>query len=184
MNRLRERLERGLAPGQLDRPPDVAGVLGFPRQRLERSDGALAMRVARLEHPLVVEPGEQRALAERERLLAATLGAEPFRLEHVHPGAVGEPDAVAGRHERVGAERSPERPERAAQARAGALVEHVGPEARRDCCPRVATRVEREPAQQGARPPGRKLPSDAVDLDGDLSHEPDPHHRQSLQRDV
>jgi hypothetical protein len=58
MDGFRERLERRLFPRQLDGPPSVARLLGFARQRLERRDDTLAVLVARLEHPLVVDAGQ------------------------------------------------------------------------------------------------------------------------------
>ena len=160
-------------------------MLGFARQRLEGRDRSLTVSVARLEHPFIVEVGQQCAFAERERLSAAPFGAEAFGLEHVDPGAVREADAVARRHERLGAERPPQCPERAAEARARTLVEHVGPEARRHGGPRVQARVERQPAEQRPRP-ARAGARSRRRRPRRRSHPRagDPHHRQSVQRHV
>ena len=178
-----ERVERRLAPREIDRAPCIACLVGGEGKRLQERHGAIAVRIACFEHPLVVEPGQKRSLAERQRLLAAPIEAQAVGFDHVDPGVGGEPDAVAARHERV-AERASQRPERTAQARSGALVQHVGPEPRRDVRARVETGVEREPAEQRQRPAARQRPGLAVHLDPDFAHEADAQHRQSLQRDV
>ena len=179
---LRERLERGLTPRQRDRAAQIAVPCGGRRQLLEQRDETFAVLVLCLERPLLVETGEEGAVAERERLVAAPVGAQALGLEHVDPRVRRQADAIACRDERLLAERAAERPERAAQARAGALVQHVGPEDGGDGRSRLEAGAEGEPGEQRARPPGRKRTAFAVDLRGDLAHEPQPQHRQSVTR--
>ena len=115
------------------------------------------MRVAELVHPFVVEAGEQLPSAQLERLI------EPLVLDEItergrvdpQPGAI-EADALARRQQRLpglGAERSPDRPDRVAQARAGARVQHLGPETGGHVRPLVAAGVDREPREQRTRTP-------------------------------
>ena len=74
------------------------------------------MLVAGFERPLVLEPRQELAVAERKRLLELPGHAKPLGLAHVDPDSVAETDPVAGGDEHpVGllAELSPQRPERA-----------------------------------------------------------------------
>ena len=180
---LRERLERSLAPGERHGSAQIARLDGRRRERLEQRDDALAMVVLRLERPLVAEIRQQVVVAKRERVRESSLRPQALGLEDVDRRLRREPDAFARRDEGVFTERAPERPERAAQARARALVEHVGPEDRRDGCPRMEAGMKREPRQERARPSGRKRAALAVDLCRDLSHESQLQHRQSVQPD-
>ena len=182
MDLLRERLQRCLAPGQLDCAAPIAGLLGVERERFEELERALPVVLARLQHPVVVDAGQQSAVAERQCLVAAAFGVEAVRLVHVDP-RLSQPDAVAGRHERVVAEGAPERPEGAAQACTCALVEDVRPEPGSDGRAWMEAGVEREPAEQRQRPPCGRRSDLIVDLDRHFAHDPDPHHRQSVQRD-
>ena len=163
-----------------DRSAQVAVPCGGGGELLEQRDEAVAVLVLRLERPLVVEPGKEGALAERERLFGVPGGAEALGLEDVDPGVGREADAVASRDERVLAERAAQRPERAAQARARAVVEHVGPESGGDGGPRLRARAEGQPAEQRARPSRRERTAFTVDLCGDLADESQPQHRQSV----
>jgi hypothetical protein len=180
MDRLRQRLEDGLSPRELDGAARVAPPLRLGGERLEHTQRPLTVLRARLDRPVVVDAREERPLEQRERLVAAPGGREPVRLERVDPG-VGEADAVARGDERVVAEASAERPERAAQAGPGALVEHVRPEPRRNGGSPVDARVEREPREHRARPAGRERTPLASDLRADVADQAHAKHRQRVR---
>ena len=119
------------------------------------------MLVARLQHPVVVEVGEQRPAVQRDR------GLEPpggdVRVELGEVGLAAQRDAVAAGDQRVVvAERPPQLPQRAAQRGARARVEHVGPEARGDRAARVLARMQREPRQQRPRATARRAAATAA----------------------
>ena len=157
-----------------------------PRALSSSGDGALAVLVARLERPFVLEarPGTSpRASASASSQLP--VGAEPLGLEHVDPRVV-----ARGRRGRVSSTSvvgspsvPPQRPERAAQARAGALVEHVGPEARRDgargCRPGLSASQPSSDRAVGQAGAARPSPSTSTAIS---PIESDPQHRQSVQQ--
>ena len=105
---------------------------------------------------------------------------------HVDPDAVPQTDAVACGDERaVGllAELPAQRPERAPQARAGALVEHVRPELRRDRRARVQAGVQRQPGEQsGGAVEGGRCAVLAADLDAKATDRVDAEHSVSVLR--
>ena len=105
------------------------------------------MLVASLVDPVVVEVLEQIAVRELERVLEPALSDDPLELAYVGPDLIGagERDCVAGGQQvavGVGAQRATQSRQGAAQARARALVEHVGPEARRELAARVRTPLQ------------------------------------------
>ena len=179
---LGERLERRLPPRQGDGAAQVSLPRGRCGKLLEQRHEALAVLVLRGQRPFLVEAREKRAVAERERLVRPSLRPEPVGLEHVDPRALCQADTIAGGDERLLAERAAEGPERAAEAGARALVEHVGPEDRGDGRPRLQARAQCQPRQQRARSPGRQRTALAVHLRGDLADESEPQHRQSVTR--
>ena len=161
---LPHRLERDLAPGVGERCLGL-GVLGQP---LEQVDEAVAVGVARPQRPLVLEAGQQRRVAELRRPGELALGDEGIELAGVDQDVAVELDVVARRHD-VGAARLAEvaaqGPDRAAQARAGAGVEHVGPEARGELAAGLRPGVQREPGEEAPGPAsGRGRQRFPVDL--------------------
>ena len=164
MHLLPHRLERDLAPGVGERCLGL-GVLGQP---LEQVDEAVAVGVARPQRPLVLEAGQQRRVAELRRPGELALGDEGIELAGVDQDVAVELDVVARRHD-VGAARLAEvaaqGPDRAAQARAGAGVEHVGPEARGELAAGLRPGVQREPGEEAPGPAsGRGRQRFPVDL--------------------
>ena len=157
-------------------------TFGGGGELLEHRDETVAVLLLRFVRPLVVEPGEEGAFEERKRLLGLPGGAEALCLEDVDPGVGREADTVAGRDERVLTHRAAQGPERAAEARAGAVVEDVGPEDGCDGRPRLRPRPEREPTQERPRPSGRERANLAVDLGGNVADQSEPQHRQSVAR--
>lgn len=151
-------IERRALTGPCDRTGEVARRLLTHRDALQQLRDAGAMRVAVLVDPFLVEAGEKLASAQCEGVV------EPFcrevLVEHgsidPHAGRSLQTHALAGRDQRlsgVGPERSAQRPQAVALARAGARVQHVRPEAGGDVAPRVAAGIEREPGEQRARAP-------------------------------
>ena len=142
------------------------------------------MSVTRLQHPFVLEPGQQRSVAERERLVARALVAQPVGFEHVDPGVGGEPDALAGRHERTVPQRAARSAQSALRRLARALSSSTsgqkrGATSERGCRPGLSAS---QPRSDSGRP-RRERPALAVDLGLDLAHETHAQHRQSVQRD-
>src|SRR3954463_8822027 len=93
------------------------------------------MRGALLEHPLVIEVAQQLTAAEFKRLGPAVERHQALKLAQVdpHTGSLLDADPLAVRNNAAGGARpelAPQRRESRAQARAGTLVENVGPELR------------------------------------------------------
>jgi hypothetical protein len=165
---------RGAAGGGAAREADRLGRVGGPLGHLRQHLGpASALAVARVARPFVVEARQQLALAQRQRLLGPALGDQLLESEGVHPG-VAQADGLAGGHQvpvRGVPQRPAQRRQRGAEARARALLEHVGPKRARDLRARMRARVQRQPGEQGSRL-GRcgRLQPLAVGLDAQLSH--------------
>ena len=152
---LGERVERDL----LAREPHRLGGLRARRHRLERLRQPLGVRAPRLVRPLVLEAVEDRPAARRER--RGRVSAAQRRVERAsvdRQTLAVERDRLAGRDHviRCRAERAPQLAERGAQAGASRLVEHVGPERRREAAARVRAGVERQVGEDRARPPRRR----------------------------
>ena len=149
MGGLVERVEIGAParPGQR-----LLGLDGCLRERREGNAATPAMAVALPQDPVVVEVRQQLTAGEIERRLGLAGVEEPVELAEVDGDVLAQLDPLAVGAERGGgrAERTANRRKRRPQARAGARVEHIGPERGRDRRPRVRPRVEREPGQQGA----------------------------------
>ena len=178
---LGERVELEPAARVRHRGVVVPARLGLLAERGEQAANPIAVIVPRLEHPVVVEVGEQRSVAAQlDGLRPAALPREPVDLTHVDPEAgTVEAHALAIGGEVVArlAELAPQGRERRAQARARAAVEHVGPEHRGHARARVPSRVESEPSEQGARPSTRdRVQRPALDLDAKLTLETDAQH--------
>src|SRR5439155_26426148 len=122
-------------------------------------------------HPVVVQTGEQLAAAQVERILQTLLldAALEFGDVGPHDSLAGEPDLVAVGEDvalAIGSQRAPHGRQRAAQAGAGALIEYLWPESRRDARAGMHSPVERQPAKQRAGAPARgRLDLASVELD-------------------
>ena len=172
---LRSRIELEPAARVAERRLLIAGGVAGGGQQLEH---AVAVHAALIEHPVVVEIPQQVAIDERERLLEPSLGSQPLRLEHVdpdvrdaHPTAVGD-DVPLGLPELTaqGGERGP-------QARAGAVLEDLGPEHGRHPRAWMQARVIRQPGDQRARAAARdRLERPASDIDAKLADQTDVQH--------
>ena len=155
---LRKWIETRTPAGRSDRAGSVAVGFGPRGHAFEQVGERISVQVAMLVHPLLVEPGEQLAATQRQRLLKCP-GRHVLperRGVNPHLRRPGEPHSVARGDERaVGLvrQRSPQRPECVAQARPCARVEHVRPEPRRHPASRVRARIEGEPGQQRTRTP-------------------------------
>ena len=156
MDLLGERLERSLTPRQGDGAAQIAVTCRGRSQLLEQRDEAFAVLVLRRQRPLLVEAGQEGAIAERERVVAASLGAQAFGFEHVDPRVRRHADAIACGDERPLAERAAEGPQRTPETGPRALVEHVGPEDRGDGRSGLEAGAKRQPREQRARPTGRR----------------------------
>ena len=178
---LRQRLERHALAGAGDRGGMVAGGRGPLGQLGQQRAAGRALLVARHREPVArVEPGQQLAAPQRQRSLRPPGGRQRRRVGDVGRRvdeadvlARGDQASVRGRPERAAHVR-----ERAAQARARGLVEHVRPEPRSQLAARVPARAQREVAQQRARRPsrGQREPA-AVELDRQLAEDEHAQHR-------
>jgi hypothetical protein len=175
---LGERVERDLLARAVDRAAQVARRLRARGQPAERVAHLLAAAVALREHPLLGEVLEQRPAHELERLVEPVLTHERIERPRVDPHGRRQRDRVTRAEQRVVAERAAQLGERGAQARAGALVEHVGPQHPGHLAARVRAGMQREPAEEAAQPPscGRRQQR-AVPLERQLSEHPDAEHR-------
>jgi hypothetical protein len=146
---LGERVVRDGCARAADRLVVVAGVRGALGQLLVRGGHPFAVCGARIVDPLVVEAGQQLAVAGVDRLGGAALGEQPRARAHVDPELVAtvQPDGLPGGDQvrRPCAERVAQLRERGAQARTRALVEDVRPEATRELATRVHARPQSEP---------------------------------------
>ena len=107
--------------------------------------------------------------------------------QRVNPQLVtAQPDRVPRAVEHLVGGRAPglpHRPDRRPQAGAGARVRHVGPQPRGQVGPWMRPRVQREPADQGARPIARGHGERfAVELAGEPATQPQPQHEASVNR--
>jgi hypothetical protein len=177
-----ERVARGLTAGPAHGVDGVAALLGVARQALERVEEPRAVLVASGDRPFFVDALEQLAAAQRDRLLRRARPHELLERARIEPHIPVEADAVTGRHELVAAQRAAQRPRRAAQARARARVQDVGPEVCRDLAARVHPRVQREPREKlpgaAAR---RRLQRLAVPFHRDLPQQSNPEHATNIR---
>ena len=156
MGRLIQRIERHPFAAVADRLRGLASRLGGGRERRQRPGTPLTVLVAGDQHPLIIEPGQQLAAAQRECLLVLT-GVDQ-RLECVgvdpHFGVCGKPDALAGGDQHAvggGTDRATDARQRVAQAGTGARVQHIWPQSSGDLRAGVDPWVQREPAEQRLR---------------------------------
>ena len=175
-----QRVQRGGGPRPAGGLGQVAGRLGRRRQPVERLGAALGVGAPELVHPLVVHVGQQDAVAGRVRPVDEAGGEQVGALAQVDARAV-ERDALARGHQAggLGAERAAQLRQGRAQARAGALVEHLGPEPRRERAAGVRSRVGGEIGEQragAAGPRRRELP--AAGLEPQAPGEADAEHRR------
>jgi len=129
---LAQRVERGALAREPYGAREVAGDRRLRGERAERDGQLVQQPFARVVHPFVLEAHQQLAAArKRERLLDALTCEQVLALAQIDLETVArEAHVPARRHEVPGgrAECMPELGQRAAQARAGALFEDVGPE--------------------------------------------------------
>ena len=158
---LGERVERDLAPSESDRRCEAPRSFRAGSHSLEQRHHPGAVLVASLVDPVFVEVLEQIAPRQLERILEPAIREQLLELAYVGPHLIraGEGHCVAGRQQvavGVGAQRTTQSGQGAAQARARALIEHVGPEALRELAARVRAPLQRKHAEQRARPPARR----------------------------
>jgi hypothetical protein len=155
------------------------GRLADGRQQLADT---LALRLARLEDPIVVEVDEQLIPAQRQRIGPAVHCNQALDLAHVdpEPGAVGDAHALPLRDDVAAgglSQFATQRRERRPQARPSAALQHIRPEDCRHPRPRVQPRVIRQPAQQRPRPTARDgLQPPPLQLETKLAQETDAQH--------
>jgi hypothetical protein len=187
MGLLGERVECDLAARQRNRPREVPRRLRASGHPLQQPRLPRTVLVASLINPVLVEVFEQFAFAELERLLKSTLGDELLELADVGPDLIGagEGDSVAaGQQVAIGvsAQRATQSRQGAAQARACALIEHVGPEASCELPARVRAPLDRKQAQQRTRPTARRqLQRLAIHLERRRPQQLDAQHEPSLR---
>ena len=73
----------------------VAGLLGRLAQRREQLGDPVPVGLALLQHPVVVEVGEEILSAQRQRVVASARGGEAVDLADVDPDALAVLDADA-----------------------------------------------------------------------------------------
>ena len=156
----------------------------LPRE--PREDGAQPGRlaIALLEHPVLVEIGEERPAVQRGGGLEGVALQELVELLEI--GRAPQAHAVPAGHEEVrtlGTECAAQRPGGAAERGARARVEHVGPEARGQRAAGVLPGVQREPGQQLPCAAARGLLDGAAcDVGLQRAKEPHPEHVAILRR--
>ncbi len=186
MSLLGERIEYDLAACERHGGREVPGGLGGAGQLLQQSHHVRTVLIAVLMHPVFIEVREQIAADEIERVLQLALREQPLELADVSPDVIGagERDSLAcGDQVAIGVDpqRAAQGRERAAQTGAGALVEHIGPEAGGKLAAGVGAALQGEDAEQGAGAAARgQLQTLAIELERHLSHQLDIQHRQSL----
>ena len=125
----------------------LAGVLRGVRrpgqQRVERD----RMRVAGLQHPVVLQAGEELTAADRERGVEVARRRGGVEHPHVDLDRPPEADRVACGDEIV-ADGGAQAPCRLAEALAGAVVEDVGPQPARERLAGVQAGMQGEPARE------------------------------------
>jgi hypothetical protein len=174
---LGERVGRDQLAGARHGRAQIAGRLGSGGEPAQRLADGVPAAIALVVDPLVGQPREELAAHERECVVEALLGDELVERTGVDPHIRCEADLVARGDEVAVAERAPQVGERGAQARAGALVEDLGPEPPGHLPPCVHARVQRQPAEQRAQAAsGRGRQRLAVELERQLSEDPDPQH--------
>ena len=147
------------------------------RELLERVGEPLRVRLAGVVGPVVVEAVEDRRAARRQR--GGGVAGVERRGERARVDRALERDRLAPGDELAG--RRPERAaqlgQRGAQAGAGRLVEHVGPEARGELGAGVRAGVQREVGEHGAGAArGRRRELVAVRAEREPSGESDLQH--------
>ena len=147
------------------------------RDLLERVGEPLRVRLAGVVGPVVVEAVEDRRAARRQR--GGGVAGVERRVERARVDRALERDRLAAGDELVGRgpERAPQLGQRGAQAGAGRLVEHVGPEARGELGAGVRAGVQREVGEHGAGAAGgRRRELVAVRAEREPSGESDLQH--------
>ena len=116
---------------------------------LEQFDDALTVALPRGARPVVLDAFQQVAAAQLERGFRVTV-RQSFELDRVDPQPAlgGQADSLAFDRDRGITEIPPQCPQGGPEAGAGALVEHVGPEARRQFRTGDRSTGEREIAEQ------------------------------------
>ena len=105
------------------------------------------MRVACLQHPVVLQAGEELTAADRERGVEVARRRGGVEHPHVDLDRPPEADRVACGDEIV-ADGSAQAPCRLAEALAGAVVEDVGPQPARERLAGVQAGMQGEPARE------------------------------------
>ena len=180
--RLVQRVELQASRRVRDRQLRGRGLLGARRARIALSRDRLA--VALLQHPVLVEVGEQRAAVQRRGRLQGTAVDEGVELLEVGAQCSATRSRPAtSASAPSGAERPAQRPRRAAQRGPGARVQHVGPEARGEGTAWVLAGMQREPGEQLPRAAARGLlDGAAVDVRLQRAEQPHPEHAAILRR--
>ena len=163
----------------------VARLLRGLAEDHEQIGHALAVRVARLQDPVVVEVDQQLLSTERQRVGVQSGRDQPVDLPHVdpelrpfrhpHPFALGD-------HVRAGglAELPAQGGQRRPQARPSAALEHVGPEQRGHLGALVEPRAIREPGEQRASATaGDVVQPPPLQLEPKLAQQTDAQHQDA-----
>ena len=178
---LRSLIELEPAARVAERRLMIAGALGGVAGGGQQLEHAVAVHAALLEHPVVVEVAQQVAVDERKRLLEPPLGGQSLCLEHVDPDVRDAHAAAVGDDVPLGLpELTAQGGERGPQARAGAVLEDLGPEHGRHPRPRMQPGVVGEPGEQRPRAAARDRPeTPAPGVDLELADEADAQHGSS-----
>jgi hypothetical protein len=163
-------------------PNGLGRVRGPCGQLTQELAAALAVAVTGITRPLVVQPREELAVGEGKRVLEPPGRGLLLEGQRVDPGTA-QPDRLPrGLEVVVGrvTERAAHGGQGGAQAGAGALLEHVGPEGAGKLGARPRARVEGEPGQQRSRLRGRgRLAPPSVGLQAQLPNQAHTQHRDA-----
>ena len=156
---LRQRIQLEPAARVADRRLTITARLGGVTKRHQQLLDAITMQPALLEHPIVVQVGQQLAVPELERIVKAPLGDQTLGLPQIHPDlrALNNAHAVTPGDDVSGArpELAPQLRQRGPQARPSTGIKHIGPEHSSHPRTRMQTGVKRKPRKQRTRPPTR-----------------------------
>jgi hypothetical protein len=160
----------------------VAGRLGRRRGHAKTICNSAPQLIALLEHPVVVEAGQQLGGTAIQRRLQVAGYQQPLDLIHVRPNLGSQRNATIARGDQHCRGRLPERGthlrQRCAQAHPRTVLTHVGPQASGQLAAAVHTPVDRQHGQQqlGLTAERHQLGVHSIDLQPKVAKEVQTHH--------
>jgi hypothetical protein len=178
---LGERIDRQPTPSPADRRDAILTAVGLGRQLRKHGAQVALVRLARLEHPLVVKVAEQPAATEIASAGPIAGGEPPPELVEIGSRRRREPDPLPRRLKLEGrrTKRRAQSPQRAAQAGARTRVEHLGPQPPGKLSAGMMTAMNCQPREEAAWLSRRQSDPLALDLDLQRSKQANQHRGKS-----